>query len=67
MQRYLHEYFLSEVHNSFINGVEIIVVDKIDPSNPTRRKNSRELSLRPCLLLPLNNRLVGYMEYLWYV
>ena len=38
MQRYLHEYFFSEVHNGFIHGVEIIFIDKTDPSDPTRRK-----------------------------
>ena len=64
MQRYLHEYFFSEVHNGFIHGVEIILLIKLTHQILLEEKNSRELSVRPCLLLPLNNWLVGYMEYL---
>ena len=37
IQKYLHEYFLSEGHNSFINDAEIIFIDKTDSSDPTRR------------------------------
>ena len=36
MQKYFHYLFLSEVHNGLINDVEIVFIDKTDPSDPTR-------------------------------
>ena len=38
MQRYLHEHFLSESQNGLINDVEIVLIDKTDPSDPGRRE-----------------------------
>ena len=42
IQRYLHENFLSEGYNSLINDIEIIFIDKTDPSDPTRRERILE-------------------------
>ena len=36
-QKYFHEHFLSHDHNGIINDTEIILIDKTDPSDPTRR------------------------------
>ena len=33
-----HEHFLSHDHNGLINDIEIIFIDKTDPSDPTRRE-----------------------------
>ena len=38
MQKFLYEHFLNEGLNSFINDVEIVFIDKTDPSDPTRRE-----------------------------
>ena len=34
MQKYLHDYFLSEDHDGLLNNVYIILIDKTDPSDP---------------------------------
>ena len=36
MQKYFHDHFLSDGQNGLINDVEIVFVDKIHPSDPTR-------------------------------
>ena len=46
MQKYLHKYFLREGHNGLINEVDIVFVDKTDPSDPTRGEEFGEPSLR---------------------
>ena len=46
MQRYLHEHFLSEGHNSLINDVESVFTDKTDPSDPTKREEFWRTKLR---------------------
>ena len=33
-----HDHFLSEGHNGLIDDVEIVFIDKTDPSDPTRRE-----------------------------
>ena len=38
IQKYFHDHFLSECHNGLINDVEIVFIDKTDPSDPTRRE-----------------------------
>ena len=38
MQKYFHDHFLSKGHNGMINDVEIVFIDKTDPSDPTRRE-----------------------------
>ena len=38
MQKYSHDHFSSEGHNGLINDVEIVFIDKTDPSDPTRRE-----------------------------
>ena len=38
MQMYVHENLLREGHNGLINDVEIIFIDKTDPSDPARRE-----------------------------
>ena len=38
MQKYLHDYFLSEDHDGLLNNVESTLIDKIDPSDPERRE-----------------------------
>ena len=35
MQKYFHDYF---GHDGLINDVEIVFIDKNDPSDPTRRE-----------------------------
>ena len=37
-QKYFHKHFRSHGHNGLINDVKIIFIDKIDPSDPTRRE-----------------------------
>ena len=37
-QKYFHERFLSHDHNGLINDIEVILIDKTDPLDPTRRK-----------------------------
>ena len=46
MQKYLHKYFLREGHNGLINEVDIVFVDKTDPSDPTRGEEFGGPSLR---------------------
>ena len=38
MQKYFHDHFLSEGHNGLINDVDIVFIDKTDPSDSTRRE-----------------------------
>ena len=49
MQRYLHEHFLIEGHNSLINGIEIIFIDKTNPSDTTRREEFQRTKLKKTL------------------
>ena len=42
IQKYLRDNFLSEGYNSLINDIEIIFIDKTDPSDPTRRERILE-------------------------
>ena len=37
-QKYFHEQFLNHSHNGLINDIEIIFIDKTDPSDPTSRE-----------------------------
>ena len=37
-QSYFHQHFLREGHHSLLNGCEIIIIDKTDASDPTRRE-----------------------------
>ena len=37
-QNYFHRHFLSEGHNSLMNDCEIILINKMDSSDPTRRE-----------------------------
>ena len=36
IQKHFHEHFLSHNHNGLINDIEVILIDKTDPSNLTR-------------------------------
>ena len=36
MPKYFHHFFLSQGLNGLIDDVEIVFIDKTDPSNPTR-------------------------------
>ena len=38
MQKYFHDHFLSESHSSLIDDIEIVFIEKTDPSDPTRRE-----------------------------
>ena len=38
IQKYSYDHFLSEGHSGLIKDVEIVFVDKTDPSEPTRRE-----------------------------
>ena len=46
MQKYLHDYFLSEDHDGLLNNAEIILIDKTDPSDPERREELWRTKLR---------------------
>ena len=46
MQRYLHEHVLSDSHNGLINDVEIVFIDKTEPSDPTRREEFCKIKLK---------------------
>ena len=54
MQRYLHEHFLSESDNGLINDVEIMFIDKTDPSEPIRREEFRRTKLKTLAPYGLN-------------
>ena len=54
MQKYFHYYFLSECHNGLINNVEIIFIDKTDPSYPSRRDEFRRSKLKTLAPYGLN-------------
>ena len=38
MHKYFHDHLLSEGHNGLINDVEIVLIDKTDPSDTNRRE-----------------------------
>ena len=54
MQRYLHEHFLSKGDNGLINDVEIMFIDKTDPSDPIRREEFRRTKLKTIAPYGLN-------------
>ena len=37
-QNYFHQHFLSENHHGLLKDCQIKLIDKTDPSNPTRRE-----------------------------
>ena len=39
MQQHLSEHFSSEGHNSFLDEVSIIFIDKTDPKDPNQREH----------------------------
>ena len=39
MQQHLFEHFSSEGHNSFLDDVSIIFIDKTDPKDPNKREH----------------------------
>ena len=39
MQQHLFEHFSSEGHNSFLDDVSIIFIDKNDPNSPNKREH----------------------------
>ena len=38
IQKYFYDHFLREGHNGLINDVEIVLICKTDPSEPTKRQ-----------------------------
>ena len=54
MQKYFHDHFLSEEDKGLINDVEIVFIDKTDPSNPTRREEVWRNKLKTLTLYGLN-------------
>ena len=38
LKRWRWQHFICHNHNGLINDIEIILIDKTDPSDPTRRK-----------------------------
>ena len=48
-------HFQSLEHNGFLKDTEITFIDKIDPSNTTRREDFWTDTLKICYLLELNN------------
>ena len=53
MQKYLHDHFLKENHDSLLNNVEITLIDKTDPSDPERKEEFWRTMLRT--LAPLDS------------
>ena len=53
-QNYFHQHFLSDGHNGLMNNCEIIFIDKMDSSDPTRRKFFWMRVLKTIPLLALN-------------
>ena len=49
MQQHLFEYYLSEGHSGFLNGVFNIFIDKIDPKDPIKRNTTGDIPLKQCL------------------
>ena len=39
LQKHLYEYFMGEKHQSLEKDVEITLIDKTDPSDPTKRED----------------------------
>ena len=39
MQQHLFQHFPSECHNSFLDDVSIVFIDKTDPKDPNKRKH----------------------------
>ena len=46
MQQYLFEHFLSNVHNSFLDEVSIIFINKTDPKDPNNWEHYWRHSLK---------------------
>ena len=53
-QSYFHQHFLNDRHNWLMNDCEIILIDKTDSSNPTRREFFWMRLLKTIALLGLN-------------
>ena len=60
MLKDFHDHFLSEGRNGLINDVEIIFVDKTEPSDPTRRRKFWRNKLKTLAPYRLNTRSVNY-------
>ena len=54
MQKYLHDLFLSEVHNGLLNNVEITLIDETDRSEPEKREEFWRIKLHILPTLGLN-------------
>ena len=54
MQRYLLEHFLREGHKGLINDVEVIIINKTDPSDPTRKKELWRTKLKTLVPFGVN-------------
>ena len=54
MRKYFHGHFLSEGHNGLINDVDIVFIDKTDPSDPNRREEFWRNKLKTLALYVLN-------------
>ena len=54
MQKYLHDHFLSEDHDGFLNNVETTLIYKTDLSDPERREEFWRTKLRTLAPLGLN-------------
>ena len=66
-QKYFHEHFLSHDHNGLINDIEIIFIDKTDPSDPTRREKFWKTKLKTLVPNSLNTeRWVYWLLYINY-
>ena len=67
IQRYLHEHFLSKGHNGLINDIEIIFIDKTDPSDPARREEFWRTKLKTFAPYSLNVEEWLLMSSLWWL
>lgn len=57
MYQYLYETFLREGHKGLIDDVETVFIDKTDPSDPEKEKNSGKLTSKPYHLMSSMKRI----------
>ena len=54
MQRHLYEHFNLPGHSGFLNDVSVILIDKTDPKDPTKRQDFWIQTLKTKAPLGLN-------------
>ena len=65
MEKYLKENLLGDSHNGLINDVEIVFIDKTDPSDPMKWKQSWRTKLKTSVTHGLNMKEWVLITVLW--